>query len=68
MVSEAMRGAWTRFAVAGDPGWAAFTPDTALVHVFDIESTVVPYPHEASRHIWRDHDFAPLDLDGGTGG
>lgn len=61
-VSEAMRGAWTRFAADGDPGWPVFTTQDALVRVFDTESTVGPYAHAASRRIWRDHDFAPLDL------
>lgn len=65
-VSRAMHEAWTRFAADGDPGWPAFTPDTALVKVFDAESAVRPYPHEASRRMWRDHAFTPVDLKPGS--
>lgn len=60
-VSARMRAAWVAFATGGDPGWPAF--EGGLVQLFDTEPAVVPYPEAESRRIWRDHTFAPLDLE-----
>jgi para-nitrobenzyl esterase len=62
IVSAQMRGAWTRFAADGDPGWPAYDRDRRLTRVFDIEPAVVPYPEEVSRRIWQDHVFSVLPL------
>jgi para-nitrobenzyl esterase len=61
-VSTQMRGAWTRFATDGDPGWPAYDREERLTRVFDTEPAVVPYPEEVSRRIWQDHDFSALPL------
>jgi para-nitrobenzyl esterase len=62
IVSAQMRGAWTRFAIDGDPGWPAYDRDTRLTRLFDTEPAVVPYPEEVSRRIWQDHVFSVLPL------
>jgi para-nitrobenzyl esterase len=62
VVSAQMRGAWTRFATDGDPGWPAYDRDTRLTRVFDTEPAVVPYPEEVSRRVWQDHTFSVLPL------
>ena len=61
-LSGAMRAAWVAFADHGDPGWPAYEPDRCLVQSFDSESSVMPYPRERSRRMWRDHAFSPLPL------
>ncbi len=61
-VSAQMRGAWTRFATQGDPGWPAYDRDERLTRTFDFEQAVVPYPEEVSRRIWQDHVFSVLPL------
>ncbi len=61
-LSARMRAAWTAFAAAGDPGWAAYESRHRLVQVFDAAPTVVAYPEETSRAIWRDHTFSELPL------
>jgi para-nitrobenzyl esterase len=61
VVSAQMRAAWIAFATSGDPGWPTF--DGGLVRLFDTEPAVAPYPEVESRRIWRDHTFAPLDLE-----
>ncbi|MFE9120014.1 carboxylesterase/lipase family protein [Streptomyces sp. NPDC007172] len=61
-VSEAMGRAWHAFAAHGDPGWAPFRTGERLTRVFTAEPHTVPYPQEASRRIWAEHDFAALEL------
>ncbi|SMD20276.1 carboxylesterase/lipase family protein [Kibdelosporangium aridum] len=61
-LSARMRAAWTAFAKNGDPGWPAYDADKRLTQIFDVQSTVIPYPEEASRLIWQDHTFAALPL------
>ncbi len=61
-VSAQMRGAWTRFATDGDPGWPGYDRDKRLTRVFDTEPAVVPYPEEVSRRIWQNHAFSALPL------
>ena len=63
-VSARMRAAWIAFATDGDPGWPTW--DSGLVQLFDTEPAVTPYPEVESRRIWRDHDFAPLELGSDT--
>src|SRR4051812_42328469 len=62
IVSAQMRGAWTKFATDGEPGWPAYDRENRLTRVFDTEPTVVPYPEEVSRRIWQDHIFSVLPL------
>ena len=59
-LSALMRGAWTRFAVDGDPGWPAYDSEQRLAQVYDAQPRVAPYPEETSRLIWQHHTFAPL--------
>jgi para-nitrobenzyl esterase len=51
-LSARMRTAWTAFATNGDPGWPRY--DTGSTRLFDVGSTVAPYPEQVSRQIWRD--------------
>ena len=62
MLSTQMRGAWTRFATDGDPGWPEYERGARLTRVFDAEPEVAPYPEETSRRIWQDHIFSALPL------
>ena len=62
IVSAQMRGAWTKFASDGDPGWPAYDRERRLTQVFDTEPAVVPYPEAVSRQIWQDHPFTALPL------
>jgi para-nitrobenzyl esterase len=64
VVSAQMRGAWTRFAADGDPGWPAYDPVDRLTWVLDTEPEVATYPEESSRRIWQDHVFSALPLPG----
>ncbi len=43
-LATAMHAAWVRFASDGDPGWAAYRPDTRAVMVFDEPPTLVDDP------------------------
>jgi para-nitrobenzyl esterase len=61
-LSQLMRAHWTAFAAGGNPGWPPYTPEFPRTRLFDAESTVGPYPEEASRRIWAGHRFAPLGL------
>jgi para-nitrobenzyl esterase len=62
VVSAQMRGAWTKFATDGDPGWPSYEPETRLTRLFAKDVGVVRYPEEHSRRIWHDHNFSPLPL------
>ena len=62
-VSAQFRTAWTRFAATGDPCWPAYDPERRLTRIFDLPSSVTPYPEEASRLLWQDHaPPSPLPL------
>ncbi|MFJ7209181.1 carboxylesterase/lipase family protein [Streptomyces sp. NPDC098789] len=61
-VSAYVRDAWTAFAAHGDPGWPAYDAARRPTMCFDTGPAVVPYPEEASRLLWREHDFAALPL------
>ncbi|MET0693210.1 MAG: carboxylesterase family protein [Propionibacteriaceae bacterium] len=61
-ISARMRGAWTSFAIHGDPGWPAYDTDRRLVQIFDHEPVVTAYPEEASRLIWQSHTFSAFGL------
>jgi para-nitrobenzyl esterase len=63
-LSTQMRGAWTRFATDGDPGWPEYDREKCLTRVFDIQPAVVAYPEEVSRGIWQHHSFSALPLIG----
>lgn len=65
-VSTQLRGAWSRFAAGDGPGWPTYDAAARLTRIFDVEPTVVPYPEEASRRIWRDHAFSVLQLTSAT--
>jgi para-nitrobenzyl esterase len=53
-LSEQMRGAWTSFAITGNPGWQAYD-DTAPTRLFDTDPDVVRYPEHVSRQLCPDH-------------
>ncbi|MFJ2770621.1 carboxylesterase/lipase family protein [Streptomyces sp. NPDC087300] len=59
-LSAHLREAWTAFAAHGDPGWPAYDTTRQLTRIFDERPTVGPYPEEAARLLWQDHDFAAL--------
>jgi para-nitrobenzyl esterase len=61
-VSARMRGAWTKFASEGAPGWPPYDKERRLTQIFDSEPAVRPYPEEASRRIWQDQAFSVLSL------
>ncbi|GIE29257.1 carboxylic ester hydrolase [Actinoplanes italicus] len=61
-LSAEMRSAWTRFAVNGEPGWAAYDVERRLTRVFDDGPAVMPYPEEVSRALWSGHSFDALPL------
>lgn len=48
-VADAMSNAWIRFARTGDPGWAAYRPETRATMVFDVKSRVVNDPNREER-------------------
>jgi len=58
-----MRDEWVAFARDGDPGWPAYAPGRRLTRVYDAESSVGPYPEEASMHIWDQWRFGVADLE-----
>jgi para-nitrobenzyl esterase len=60
-LSVQFRTAWAAFATHGDPGWPRYDSDRRLTRLFDAPSTITAYPEEASRVLWRDHHFAPLE-------
>ncbi len=61
-LSELMQSQWATFAADGDPGWPAYSVGRRLTRVFDDPADVVPYPEQASMHIWDQHRFGVLDL------
>ena len=61
-LGDLMRSQWASFAASGDPGWPPYAPGRRLTRIFDDPPDVVPYPEEASLHIWDQHRFGVLDL------
>jgi para-nitrobenzyl esterase len=62
-VSSRMRAAWTSMATRADPGWLPYDEQQRLTGIFDIHPRPAQqYPEEASRALWSDHRFNPLDL------
>jgi para-nitrobenzyl esterase len=52
-LATTMHKAWVDFAVHGDPGWPAFTPEDRPVKVFDgAADPVVGDPRSAQRLLW----------------
>jgi para-nitrobenzyl esterase len=51
-VADAVSGAWIRFARTGDPGWAAYMPETRTTMVFDVESKVADDPGREVRRLF----------------
>jgi para-nitrobenzyl esterase len=51
-VADAVSSAWIRFAKTGDPGWAAYKPDTRTTMVFDVASKPVNDPRRAERMLF----------------
>ena len=61
-LSELIRYEHLSFAATGDPGWARYTPHERTTRVYDAASSVIGYPEERSRAIWRDQQFTIMDL------
>jgi para-nitrobenzyl esterase len=61
-LGDLMRSQWAAFAASGDPGWPRYAPGRRLTRIFDDPPDVVPYPEQASLHIWDQHRFGVLDL------
>jgi para-nitrobenzyl esterase len=62
VLTSQIRSAWTSFAATGDPGWPAYDPQGRLTRVFDTVPSVVAYPEETSRRLWRNHSFGAMPL------
>jgi len=61
-LSDLMGREWAAFAASGDPGWPPYSAGRRLTRVFDDPPDVVPYPEQASMHIWDQHRFGVLGL------
>jgi para-nitrobenzyl esterase len=61
-LGDLMRSQWAAFAANGDPGWPPYAPGRRTTRIFDDPPDVVPYPEEASLHLWDQHRFGVLDL------
>ena len=51
-VADAVSSAWIAFARTGNPGWAAYDPQSRATMVFDVESKVVSDPRSAQRKLF----------------
>jgi para-nitrobenzyl esterase len=51
-IADEMHRRWIDFAVAGDPGWSAYTPERRAVMTFDRESGVIDDPRAEEREAW----------------
>lgn len=60
-LSAQFRTAWTAFATHGDPGWPPYDTAHRRTRLFDVPPTVTTYPEEASRALWQNHPFVPLE-------
>jgi len=63
-LGDLMRSEWIAFAKTGDPGWPRYSPGRRLTRIYAAESSVGPYPEEASMHVWDQRRFGVLDLTG----
>jgi para-nitrobenzyl esterase len=61
-LSDLMGREWAAFAADGDPGWPPYSAGRRLTRVFDDPPDVVPYPEQASMHLWDQHRFGVLGL------
>ncbi|MFG3522033.1 carboxylesterase/lipase family protein [Nocardia nova] len=61
-LSARIRGSWTSFSAHGDPGWPAYDAEQRLTQIFDTPSTVIAYPEEVSRLLWKGFAFPALPL------
>jgi len=61
-LGDLMRSEWAAFAADGDPGWPPYSAGRRLTRIFDDPPDVVPYPEQASMHLWDQHRFGVLDL------
>lgn len=53
-LSDAMRKAWTSFALSGDPGWARYDASERIARVWDDTITEGPLSVAPSIPIWKD--------------
>lgn len=53
-LADAMHRAWVGFVTDGDPGWAAYDPDTRATMVFDETCEVVEDPRAEHRRVWEE--------------
>jgi para-nitrobenzyl esterase len=63
-LGDLMRSEWVAFARTGDPGWPPYSAGRRLTRIYAAESSVAPYPEEASMHVWDQRRFGVLDLAG----
>jgi para-nitrobenzyl esterase len=61
-LGDLMRSQWAAFAANGDPGWPPYAPGRRTTRIFGDPPDVVPYPEQASLHLWDRHRFGVLDL------
>ena len=61
-VGDLMRAEWLTFATCGDPGWPVYGTERRATRVYDLQPDVLPYPEEASMHLWERHRFDALGL------
>jgi para-nitrobenzyl esterase len=61
-VGDLMRAEWLRFAACGDPGWPVYGTERRTTRIYDVQPDVLPYPEEASMHLWERHRFDALGL------
>ena len=61
-VGDLMRAEWLAFATCGDPGWQVYGTERRTTRVYDLQPDVLPYPEEASMHLWERHRFDALGL------
>jgi carboxylesterase type B len=51
-LSDAIRAAWTSFAITGDPGWPRFDLEQRRTRIWDTPPSDAAYPLAGSRDIW----------------
>ena len=61
-MSRLVRTEQVAFAATGDPGWTEFSGPASRTRVYRPEPTLVPYPEEPSRVLWRTQQFGVLDV------
>ena len=60
-LGTALRRAWATFARTGDPGWPAFDAVEQSTCRFDVDTTIVRYPEQASVGVWDWDHFGALE-------